>query len=637
MKKTITFVFFSFMISAFAFGQTHLGASFTPKLTTTSPDSAFFGDIGIRGSWVAPDLDNDGKPEIFVTDYTKTGRVHAFQAVGNDSLEWIWSSPRLDLVEGQPYGAGGGSTPRTIRSGDMDGDGKGEVIFGRNGSTGGFLIFEWDGVNGSHKFGTLPSAMVPDQVTYGANFGPLAGSPNEGGLQKSVEHFEVMDVDGDGKQELVIPKNLSGGANDDYLIIQAVGSWEFESQGFATFEIEGSSNRLANPVFGGGSPYAVHPLDLDGDGKMEIVCHNWNYLDYWVMKVTGTDTYVIPDTAGAVNGNQFYQITAPYDYVALFGGIVANLDKDGNSELYLPLYSSYVDTLDGALFVIDYDNGDNVQVASADHAVKIAEGVSRSSSGINISSFTGVVGDLDRNGKEEILIGSSYPSNVVGIEYNGSGSIKDPANYTRKVLYTGEADIYGSVTYRDSAGTLDTLTTIGEGFVSKMSKPIDIDGDGKVEIILPYQALNDTATYTWQHYNADSSAFIIDSTKIVSNPKKWAFRSLEADIVGSVSSKNLTVITPDDYQLNQNYPNPFNPSTTINFVLPLAKKISVRIYDMVGKEVMTLVNGQDFDKGAHNVVWNGKDNNGRTVASGAYIAKMSAGNVEKSIKMMLLK
>lgn len=635
MKKTHTLVLLSLLVVAFAYSQVHIGAKFIPKATLTNPDTAYSNDIGIRGAWVAPDLDQDGKPEIFVTDYTKTGRVHAFQAAGNDTLEWIWSSPRLDLVEGTPYGAGGASTPRTIRHGDMDGDGKGEVIFFRGGAGGGILIFEWDGVPGSHKFGTLPSAFIAATVPYGANLGPLAGTPNEGGLQLTVEHFEVMDVDGDGKQELVAPKNLSGATNDDFVVISAIGEWEHEDQGFAAFQIEGTSYRTASVKFGGGAPYAIHPADLDGDGKMELVCHNWNFTDYWVMKVTGPDTYVTPDTTGTpVNGDQFFYMTPATDHVALFGGIVANLDNDASQEVYFPLYGDGAET-SGSLWVVDYSASDNVQKADSTHAVNIAPGVSQNSTGVAISSFTGVVADLDRNGKYEILVGSSYPSNVVGIEYNGTGSIKDPASYTRKVFYAGESDNYGTVTYRDSAGVKDTVRTVGEGFVSKMTWPHDIDGDGKLEVILPYQALVDSSTYSWQTWK--DSLFVTDSSKKVSNPKKWGFRSLESDIAGSVNNKEMVVITPDDYLLFQNYPNPFNPTTTISFALPLNKKISAKIYDILGKEVRTLINSEDFAKGTHQVVWNGLDNNGQQVASGTYIFKMNAGNVAKSMKMMLMK
>jgi hypothetical protein len=639
MKKTLTFVLLSLLISVFAYSQVHVGAKFIPKQTLTNPDSAFFGDIGIRGAWVAPDLDKDGKPEIFVTDYTKTGRVHAFQAVGNDTLEWIWSSPRLDQVVGLPYGAGGGSTPRTIRHGDMDGDGKGEVIFFRGGLGGGIVIFEWNGVNGSHNFGTKPSAFIPATVPYGANFGPLAGTANEGGLQLTVEHFEVMDVDGDGKQELVAPKNLTGTVNDDYVVISASGEWDFEEQGFASFQIEGSTGRTASVKFGGGAPYAVHPADLDGDGKMELVAHNWNFSDYFVIKVTGPDTYVIPDTAGTTtSGNQFFYMTPNHDHVALFGGIVADLDKDGNQEVYFPLYGDFdpVAPTSGALFVVDYSPSDNLFKADSTHAVNIAPAVSQNATGVGISSFTGVVADLDRNGKKEILVGSSYPSNVVGIEYNGTGSVKDPANYTRKVFYAGEADNYASFTYRDSLGVKkDTTRTRGEGFVSKMTWPIDIDGDGKLEVILPYQALNDTIIYTWQSWK--DTVYTTDSTKKLSNPKKWGFRSLESDIAGSANNKDLVVITPDDYLLYQNYPNPFNPTTNITFTLPLNKKVTAKIYDVLGKEVRTLINGEDFAKGTHSVVWNGRDNSGKQVASGTYIFKMVSGNLEKSMKMMMMK
>lgn len=640
MRKTLTILSLSFLISIFAFAQVHLGAKFTPKSTTTQPDSAFFGDIGLRGAWVAPDLDNDGKPEIIVTDYTKSGRVHVFQASGNDAIEWIWSSPRLDTLTGSPYGLGGSSTPRTIRSGDLDGDGRGEIIFPRAGTGGGFLIFEWDGVNGSHKFGKIPSAVVPNGVLYGANFGALAGTPVEGGLQFTVEHFEVSDVDGDGKQELVVPKNLSGAANDDFLVISASGQWDFENQGFAAFEIEGSTYRFASVKYGGGSPYAIHPADLNGDGKKELVAHNWNFSDYWVIKSTAADTYVLPqaDTSAATeSGVHWHQMTPAFDHVALFGGIVANLDNDNNEEVYFPMYGGG-SADDGALFVVDYNPGDDVQKADSTHAVKIAMGVSQNTTGTAISSFTGVVADLDRNGKKEILVGSSYPSNVVAIEYNGTGSLRNSANYTRKVFYAGEADNYGSITYSDSLGVKkDTVRTIGEGFVSKMTRPSDIDGDGKLEIVLPYQAIVDSVTYTWKSWNATSSAYVDDSTKKVSNPKKWGFRILESDIAGSVNNRDLSVIMPDDYKLLQNYPNPFNPSTTINFVLPLNKKVSAKIYDMLGKEVRTLINNEDYTKGDHSIVWNGKDNSGKSVASGSYIFRMTAGHIEKTMKMMLVK
>ncbi len=641
MNKLFTICFLLLFVGVFATAQVHLGAKFTPKLTTVHPDSAYFGDIGIRGAWIGPDLDQDGKPEIFVTDYSLTGRIHAFQAKGNDTLEWIWSSPRLDTLPGLPYGVGGSSTPRTIRTGDLDGDGRGEVIFPRAGA--GFLVFEWDGVKGSHNFGKLPSAVIPLNVPYGPSYGALAGTANEGGLQTTVEQFEIADVDGDGQQELITPKNLGGTVNDDFLIISADGQWDFENQGFASFKIEGSTNRLASVKFGGGSPYAIHPADLNGDGKMELVCHNWNYGDYFVIKVTGPDTYVMADTTGSTaagNGNQFYYQTNPDDHPALFGGVVADLNNDGRQEVYFPWYTADNNnggTHTGMLNVVSYKSGDNVLKADSTHSANLGV-VSLGTDGITaISGFFPVVGDMDRNGKKEILVGSGYPSNVVAMEYNGTGAINDPASYTRKVYYTGEPSIYATINYRDSLGHKDTVRTVGEGFVSKMTTPTDLDGDGKAEIIMPYQSLVDSVALTWTHFKSDSGIFVTDSAKNINNTKKWSFRALESDVAGGVSSKDYVVITPEDYELNQNYPNPFNPSTQIRFVLPLDKKINLKIYDILGKEVRTLINNEAYAKGAHNVEWDGKNNYGNQVASGTYICRMTTGNVEKSMKMMLLK
>ncbi len=108
-------------------------------------------------------------------------------------------------------------------------------------------------------------------------------------------------------------------------------------------------------------------------------------------------------------------------------------------------------------------------------------------------------------------------------------------------------------------------------------------------------------------------------------------------MISGVEAKDLTVIMPDDYRLEQNYPNPFNPSTVIPFYLPVRNRISLKVYDMLGKEVRTLISNEEYPAGGSQVTWDGRDNLGRAVASGTYFYSLIFGNFQKTNKMMLLK
>jgi len=93
---------------------------------------------------------------------------------------------------------------------------------------------------------------------------------------------------------------------------------------------------------------------------------------------------------------------------------------------------------------------------------------------------------------------------------------------------------------------------------------------------------------------------------------------------------------PITYKLHQNYPNPFNPETKIYFDIPEANHVSIIIYNIVGQKVRTLVR-QKYMPGKYVVVWDGKDDYGRLVPSGAYFLRMKAGDYISVKKMMLLR
>jgi len=97
----------------------------------------------------------------------------------------------------------------------------------------------------------------------------------------------------------------------------------------------------------------------------------------------------------------------------------------------------------------------------------------------------------------------------------------------------------------------------------------------------------------------------------------------------------LTLV-PRDFALERNYPNPFNPQTTIRYSVADAGKVAVRIYNVLGQEVVTLVN-EDHLPGFYAVRWNGRDRVGRAVASGVYLYRMEAVGFSQVQKMLFLK
>jgi hypothetical protein len=93
---------------------------------------------------------------------------------------------------------------------------------------------------------------------------------------------------------------------------------------------------------------------------------------------------------------------------------------------------------------------------------------------------------------------------------------------------------------------------------------------------------------------------------------------------------------PREFKLRQNYPNPFNAGTAISFDLPQGCPVRVKIYNILGRSVVTLYDQPTYP-GKHTVFWDGKDGEGNEVGSGIYFCRLSAPGLTRNMKMLLLK
>lgn len=112
--------------------------------------------------------------------------------------------------------------------------------------------------------------------------------------------------------------------------------------------------------------------------------------------------------------------------------------------------------------------------------------------------------------------------------------------------------------------------------------------------------------------------------------------SNDAVIMIRTSVEVITDAVPASYELGQNYPNPFNPTTTIRYALPGAVWVTLRVYDVMGREVITLVD-ERFAPGTYEVSWDGRTALGKAASSGVYLYRIEAGSFVGGKQMTLLR
>lgn len=158
-----------------------------------------------------------------------------------------------------------------------------------------------------------------------------------------------------------------------------------------------------------------------------------------------------------------------------------------------------------------------------------------------------------------------------------------------------------------------------------------------------------TSPYNWQkigfvpaHGNSNSIkeySFSDDPGNIDPSGDKIYYRLKQIDTDGNYKYYDVISISKQltkNYVLYQNSPNPFNPETAIRFGLPEQSFVTIKVYDITGREVAVLLN-EEKPGGSHIVYWNGRDKSGKLAASGVYMYCITAGDFVMSRKMNLLK
>ena len=139
--------------------------------------------------------------------------------------------------------------------------------------------------------------------------------------------------------------------------------------------------------------------------------------------------------------------------------------------------------------------------------------------------------------------------------------------------------------------------------------------------------------------DAGTAFFVWEDDTLVNIPNSL-FTGNAPDMGAVESSYRVSVqarpAVPDQFALQQNYPNPFNPLTIIQYELPQRSSVHIAIYDLLGKEVTTLLS-ETQDAGYKSVQWDATNDNGQPVSTGVYFCRLRAGDFSKTIKIVYLR
>jgi hypothetical protein len=379
----------------------------------------------------------------------------------------------------------------------------------------------------------------------------------------------IDDVDGDGTPEIITTSR-----RDDF-------SGLLLGRTLMVFNLVGDVSPFgaldrefidSSAVLKGGYVFSNYILDYDGNGKKEIWVPTWDMLALAAFEATGPDTYV--------NKVDLNQVTSPNDIGEHNGVRFYDVDGDTKPEMYWSGMSG-----DGSIPSAVYymRSTSDISTLTAGDIFRVSPEVDPNGG----NGFAGAdIGDVDNNGKMDFICGSAAEiKNVYRLEYQ-SGALNDPASYSWTTIY--------------QAGPADSIIDFENVAIGD-----DLDGDGKKEILLANLAMLP---------GGNDPGIVILKSK-----------------VGGAGVKEVSGAVPEHYGLSHNYPNPFNPSTSIEFSLKKSGPVTLKVYDVVGREVATLVN-DTHAAGTYRVTFDASK-----LPSGTYIYSISSGGFTDVKKMLLVK
>jgi hypothetical protein len=535
------------------------------------------------------DFTGDGKPEVigrymnykYLNPYDTVNTVtDKYRATGNQMTGISdFEDTKFDSVPRFVY-----PTWCTSPKGpyDFDGDGLQEVImwyYSAKLDESDHWITNFDSI---YVFEQRTSTSYPDSLMFKQAL--VEGLTDFVGPMYNM--YDVGDIDGDGKEEVWVQYGYG-----------QVGPPPDNKNSIYIYEYDDATNQFEKlwelPVINipnAKNPYpseivAFEAADFDLDGKIELIIATYRGMCI-VVEGVADNTYEVKWHGFLGQQGQFIQ--------SQFGGhfLLNDINGDSRPELLM----TWIHFFEAGSGESALDNT-VVQMADNDSLYIINRFYVES-----VNNYWPVIpvgtADFNNDGRLDMIYDPYTTENqILVVGYN-------PGSQKFELLFSVEA--YGT----------------DEAF-SNLDRKIDqinfydVNNDGYNDLLLSSTCeFTASSIKTMFHYTNVyySTAGKVDSVTSIENPK-----------------------IADDFKLLQNYPNPFNPTTVIPFRLDQAGSVSIKVYDTLGRHVVTLVDNVRFAPGEYKIQWDSRNSQQKKVGSGVYYYKLVSGERTEARKMLLLK
>jgi molybdopterin-binding protein len=404
--------------------------------------------------------------------------------------------------------------------------------------------------------------------------------------------------------------------------IDTDGNWLWVSQAGGNSYDEGNSialddagNSYVTGCFSETAMFGSHTIT--SNGYFDIFVAKIDDSGNWLWAIQASGTYEDSGYGITIDDVGNYYVTGAFEGTATFGSY--SIYSNGETDIFVAKLGSILSAENDILsFQIPEQIGETV-IDNVEHTVQLDV-----PSGTNV---TALIPTIEISDFATIDPESGTPQDFTQpVEYTVTAQNGDEQIWivTVSILPSGENDII-SFTIPEQIG--DTVIDDVEHTVQ-----LDVPAGTNVTALIPTIEISDFATIDPASGTPQNFTQPVEYTVTAENGDEQIWT-----VTVTLLTSSDDDLTPDGMELISNFPNPFNPSTTISFsVAQTSSFVTLDIYNIKGQKVKTLINDR-FDAGAHQVVWDGKDDNNKPVSSGIYFYKLKAGNFEQTKKMILLK